>query len=260
VHLLAAHVVRQHAHAGALQHGELEREQVVRGVHRAVLQLEVGVAGPDQVPRGAAIAGTHRHRRQVVQFPGAVRRAEALQQLRAGHQQAARGAELLHHQRAAVVEVRAHADRDVHAFLQQVDDPVAHLHVDAHLRMRGQEARQHGADGGLRQGHRARDAHRAARFALDLRDCLIRRLGLLAHRHAVPVVDLAGLRQRQLARRPLQQPDSESGLEVGDAARQLRFGHVQGASGRRETAAVDDLGKEEHVVEILHDRPMVRTI
>ena len=93
-------------------------------------------AGPTRCqlarPSAADIATVGRLRRS----SAIGRRAEALQQLRAGHQHARGLAEVLDHQAAAVVEVGAHAQRHVHALLHEVDHAIGHLHVDAHLRMR----------------------------------------------------------------------------------------------------------------------------
>jgi hypothetical protein len=84
-----------------------------------------------------------------------------------------------------------------------------------------------------------------------------------AHGGAMPVTQLAGLGQRQLAGGAVQQPHAQPGLEFGDAARQARLGQVQGPGRSREAAVVHHFGKEQQFVEVLHRtiiRSMSRTI
>ena len=252
---LAAQVVGQHAHAGALQHRELEREQVVGGVHGAVLQLERRAARPEQVPAGAAVGRRHRHRRQVAQRPPR-RPARRSAAATAGWPPARPPVSPRFLTTRLPLSSRLARTRSATS-TPSCTRSTTRLVTCMSMRtcgMRGQEARQHRPDGGLRQRHRAGDAHGAARLGLHLRHRLVGGLGLLAHGHAVAVVDLAGLRQRQLARGALQQAHAQPRFQLGDAARQPGLGQAQRPAGGGETAAVHHLGEEEHVVQVLHDR------
>src|SRR3546814_7344106 len=86
-----------------------------------------------------------------------------------GHQQLLDLAEAAHHQAAVVVELRAHADGDVEAFVDHVHAAVAHVHLHAHLRVLGEEVRQQRRDLLLRQPHRHADPHHAARLGAEAR-------------------------------------------------------------------------------------------
>ena len=206
-----------------------------------------GASWRGRPPRDIATVGRWRR------SSGAGGCAEALQQLRAGHQQRRAWAQVLDHQAAAVVQRRrapaARRPRPPAPGRPRGWSPACRrAPADAPRRKRGRI----GPIGGLRQRHRAGDAHGAARLGLHLRHRLVGRLGLLAHGDAVAVVDLAGLRSATAcawcaaaAARPAAPPARRRGATAWTWAR-------PGPPGRRETAAVHHLGEEEHVVQVLH--------
>jgi starch synthase len=253
VQLVRAHVVGQHRHARAVHHRHLQRQQVVRRVHGAMVEHVFAPARALQVPARAPVGGGHGDGGEPGQVLHFLRSPLALQQRRARQQQGLRFGELLDDQAAAFVQRGAHPQRHVDAFLHQVDHAVGHLHVDAHLRMLVQEQRHQRSDGGLRQRHRTGHADGAARLVLHHRHRLGGGLGLFAHGHAMAVEQFTGLRERQLARRALQQPHAQAPFQFGHPPGELGFRDVQGAAGSGKAALVHHLGEEQHVVQVLHE-------
>ena len=135
---VAAHVVGQHAHARALQHRVLQRQQVVGRVARAGAaartRARAGPAGCQLArPSAADIATVGRLLQVLRRLAAAPQRCSSC---RAGHQQRRSVLPRFLTTRLPLSSsVGAHAQRDVDAFLHQVHHAVGHLHVDAHLRM-----------------------------------------------------------------------------------------------------------------------------
>jgi hypothetical protein len=141
------------------------------------------------------------------------------QQVRAGDQQRVGRSQVLDHHAAAVVKrLDARAARHVEAFFDQVDDPVADPHVDVDLRKTRQECRHHRADrwsGPSVIGQATRIVPQGSVCASAT--ACFGRLRLFAHRDAVAVDLLAHGRQRQRARRALQQAHAQPRFEFRDA-------------------------------------------
>ncbi len=112
----------------------------------------------------------------------------------------------------------ADAHREVEALLDEIDHALGELDVELQLRMPGGEGRDGRRQMTRAEGRRAREAQRAAGRN---RPGGHRDLGLLEvgeQLHAALVERLPGLRQRQPARRAVQEPHVEVRLEVPDLA------------------------------------------
>jgi hypothetical protein len=70
----------------------------------------------------------------------------------------------------------------------------------------------------------------------------------------------ARVRDPEPSRRPIEQPNSELGLELLDAVAQSRLGQPQRASGRSEPAPVHHLYKVEKVIQVEHAPSIVQTV
>jgi hypothetical protein len=186
-------------------------------------------------------------------------RAEPRQQVGRGHQHAPAGAEGARHQQRAVLDGRAHAQRDVDALLDQVDRPVDHPHVDAHRRVERHELRHQLRQAAVRHGHRHAQAHQPAGLGLHLRHRLGRGLRRVAHGGGVAQVDFAGRRERQPPRAALHQLHAQALFQVGHAPRQARLGNAQRPAGGRKAAALGHFGEKNHVVEVLHEAIVLQT-
>src|SRR4029079_612727 len=97
---------------------------------------------------------------------------------------------------------------------------------------------------------RRRDAQPAARSALQLTDRALRLVELVRDALRVLEVDVAGFRETELARGPVQQLCAQAGLQVLDLATDRRLRQSQCACGGNEAAVLDHLGKNQRVVEI----------
>jgi hypothetical protein len=129
---------------------------------------------------------------------------------------------------------RAHAQRDIHALLDQVDDPVVEHHVQGEIGVRRQELRQVRHDVQSREGDGGADPEApcqplagAARHRLGLVGLLDRPLGAL-------VEALPGLGRRQTVRRAHQQAHAQARLELRHGLGDRRLTHVERPRGRRE--------------------------
>src|SRR5258708_15765169 len=80
------------------------------------------------------------------------------------------------------------------------------------------------------------------------------RLRLGEHRLAMLVEELAGLRQRELARGTLHETQVERGFEFGYGSRQTRLGDAQHTFGRRESTVLDDIREVHQVIEVVRVR------
>ena len=180
------------------------------------------------------------------------RPAGAIQVLRAGDQQLLDLAEAAHHQAAVVVQLAAHAYRDVHAFVDDVHPAVADDQLQADFRVQGHEFRQQFRELLLRHRHRHADPHRTARFRAQAIHRLARGLRLGQHRLRMAMHAGADIGHRETSGRALQQAHAEFALQCADAPAQARLGNAQRTFGRGETTVVDDGGEVVQVVEILH--------
>jgi hypothetical protein len=147
--------------------------------------------------------------------------------------------------------LRAHAQRDVDRILEQVDHAIRHADVHLHLRIAVQEFREDARQHRLRQRDGHAHAHRPARRRAQLLHRVHRRLRFGQHGLTMLVEQLAGLGQRELARRTLQQPHAERGLEFRQPSRQARFGDTEHAFRGREAAMLDDLREVHEVVQVV---------
>ena len=133
----------------------------------------------------------------------------------------------------------AHAHREVEAFLHDVDDAFRELDVEAHLRVARGERRDRRREMARGEGRRAREPQRAARHDRRRRDGDLGLLEIGQELHAALEEHLAGFRQRQPARRAVEKPRVEVGLEVGDKARHRRDRHAEPLHKAREAAGLD---------------------
>src|SRR5690606_592105 len=186
--------------------------------------------------------------------------AHLAQVARAGHQQLLDLAEAAHHQAAIVVEPGAYAQSDVDAFVDNVDPPVAHLQLHAHLRITGEELWQQPRHLLLRGADRHADPDQPARLGTETVHHLARGLCLGQHRLRVAVDALADIGDRETARGALQQADAEFVLELGDAAAEPRLWDAQCAFRRSETRMVDHHREVVEIVEVVHGYPIRRTL
>jgi hypothetical protein len=69
-------------------------------------------------------------------------------------------------------------------------------------------------------------------------------------------VALAGLGQRDAARRAVQQARAQVRLQIGHRARRIRGGRVQMLRGARKAARFDDADKYAHVLKRIHNFPL----
>jgi hypothetical protein len=254
VQRIGAHIVRDHAHAHALQRGHLQRQQIVGHIAHRVLHLLALAARAHQAPGAQAFLGRHGNRRQVLQILGVLGHGLALQHRGRGHQDAARHIQALDHHGAAVLHRVPHAQRHIDALFQQIDRVVGHPHFQPHARVQAQKLRHALGQHGLHQRHRAAHAHRAARLGLHLGHGVGRRLGSIAHGLAVAQIGLADLGQRQPPRGALHQAHAQPGFQLRDAARQPGLRDVQRPTRRSKAAALHHLGKVQHVVEVIHSK------
>src|SRR5690606_11922176 len=136
---LGTHRLGQHRDAHALPGQRHQHREIETGHPRLEVDpLDLAV-GAVQLPALAGLVLAHRHGDvfgQLFRVRGA---AHLAQVVRAGHQQLLDLAEAAHHQAAIVVEPGAYAQSDVDAFVDNVDPPVAHLQLHAHLRIPGEE-------------------------------------------------------------------------------------------------------------------------
>ena len=190
-----------------------------------------------------------RQRRQIGRYP---RCTDPFEQRGTRDEALATVTERAHHEITVLQRRRTHSNRDVDRFADDVDAPVRRFEVQLHARILREERRKHRGDARIQQRDRARDADDAARFGAREFDRFLCRLRLDEHRLAMGVVVLTDLRDREAARRTLNQPNAEPLFEQRDAPAEFRFRDAERATGRRKTAVVDHFGEVIEVVEILH--------
>ena len=145
----------------------------------------------------------------------------------------------------------ADADRDVDARVDQVDHRVVHQQAQAQLRRLGQQRRQRGREV-VGEADRRRHAQLAGGRVARLLQRLRRRARRLQHALAVRVVALAGLGQRELARRAVQQRHAAVLLQRADRLADGRRAHAQAARGGAHRAGVDHLGEHGQRLQVIH--------
>jgi hypothetical protein len=145
------------------------------------------------------------------------------------------------------------ADRDVHVLGDEIDAPTRALELNPHARIRRHEPREHLTNLEVEHRRRTRQPDEALRRRARAIDGFLGGVGLDEHRGRVPVVLLSNVGHLKAARRPLDQPNAETRLELGDAPAQRRLGHAKCSTRRRKAAMVDDLREGVEVVEVAHD-------
>src|SRR5437773_5552759 len=143
---------------------------------------------------------------------------------------------------AAAADI-ADADRQVDAFVDDVDGAIGELDIEAQLRMATREVRDRRREMPHAEGDRRGELERAARYHGRRGH---RFLGLLQIREqldAALVKGLAGLRQRKPARRSVHETRIEMRFEVRDMTRYRGRRHCKALGGAREASLLDDLGK-----------------
>ncbi|MNN64206.1 hypothetical protein D3C81_1796370 [compost metagenome] len=132
--------------------------------------------------------------------------------------------------------------------------------MQLHQRVLHHEAGQHRPHPEIQQRRGATDTHHTLGFGAVAFDHLGRAFGLHHHGHAMAVVLLADLGDREVPRGALDQAHAEALLQVGDAPAELGLGHVQRTPGRGEAAVLHHLGEVVEVVEVFHQRSPNRTL
>src|SRR5690606_29063030 len=165
-----------------------------------------------------------------------------------------------HDQAAVVVELRAHPDRHVEAFVDHVHAPVADVQLHPHLGIAGEEVGQQLGHQLLGDAHRHADLDHATRLGAQAVDHLARRGGLGQHRLRMAVNALADVGDGEAAGGALQQAHAQVVLQLADAPAQARLGNAQGAFGGGEPAVVDHHREVVQIVEVLHATFLYRTM
>src|SRR5690606_23861346 len=164
----------------------------------------------------------------------------------------ARGGELLRDQPGR--RRRGDPKPDVEALAHQIHEPLAVVHVEAHLRIELREARQVIHQVQLGEGGRRGHPQHTTRLAAPLVHLL---LGL-GHRRedlqAVLVETSARVRQAQPPRRPVKEPRRVRGLELRDALAHDGAREPQPSPGGREASCRDDVDESVHGVQAVHVR------
>ncbi len=108
------------------------------------------------------------------------------------------------------VDECAHAQRDVHAFLDQVDDPVVEQHIQGETGVRRQELRQVRHDVQRRKGDASADPQAAGQALAGVARHRLGPVRLLDRPLGALVKTLARFGRRQTARRPHQQAHAQA--------------------------------------------------
>jgi hypothetical protein len=180
----------------------------VVGAQPSVQSGRRAAAGAGELP--LCVAAQRAEKRLVMRQVGrGAGRAAALEIGRARHPQPAHMSDQPRRQRR--IGQRADAQRNVDAFLDQVDVAVAQQQLDLHAVMGIEEARDDRRDVAAAELHRGGDAQQAAHRRVRR----ARRCGLIVgDQRARPVVErAAGLAGRQPARRPVDQAEADAVLE-----------------------------------------------
>ncbi|MCY1530263.1 hypothetical protein D9M68_654440 [compost metagenome] len=181
-----------------------------------------------------------------------LRRGDALQQLRAGHQALSPISQHAQHQVAVLQRRWAHANGNVNAFRDHIDAPVGFLQVHFDAWVLQHEGCKHVADACIEQSHGAGHANDATRFGVGEGDGFVGRICFDQHRPAMRVVGLAQFGHRKAACGAKHQARAQALLQQRNAAAQLGLGHAQRATRRRKTPVVHHLGEIEKIVQITH--------
>ena len=147
---------------------------------------------------------------------------------------------------------RADAHRDVEALVDEIDDAVGQLDVEAHVGMALGEFGDRGREIVRAEGDAAGEAQRAARHDSSGAG---RRFGLVEigeELYAALVKGAAGLGERKAAGRAVEQARAEVRLELGHVPRHRRHRHAEPVGGAREAAGLDDPGEGIDGVEAVH--------
>ena len=173
------------------------------------------------------------------------------QQARACDKDASAHADPFHLQVGVGVEALPNADRDIDAFMDQVDPAIGCDALDAELWMGGEETRQRAGNRALKS-ERAAQSNEPARLGLHTKRGLLGGFGL-DDRGARMLEDLlSDLGQTETSRRSIEQPHAKPFLQQGNAPTYARFGQAQCPGGGGEPAMDNDRGKELKIVEVAH--------
>ena len=220
VHGVGAHGFRKHGDAETVLGHRLQQREVEAGQARLQVDPAYLPVRAMQLPAlvGLVLVRTQGHVRGQV---GRIDRAPGpVQVARAGHQQLAHLAEAAHHQAAIVVQSRTHPQGHVEAFVDQVHPAVAHVQLQAHLRVLLQEPRQQSGQLLLGQRHRHADPDQAARLGAEPVHHLARSLGLGEHGLGMAVHAHADIGDGKAPGGTLQQAHAHLALELADAPAQ----------------------------------------
>ena len=144
------------------------------------------------------------------------------------------------------------AYREVVTLVDEVHQPVGQRDVERHLRVQRHEGRPQRRQVQQAEAHRHVDAQLPDRLARMRAEFGFGLLDALQQLPAALVEHLALGCQRELARRPVQQPGAEPALQVADQPRHRRLRQVQRVGGAHETAGVDHGDEGAHLLELVH--------
>jgi hypothetical protein len=237
-----------------LQRGLAQRRQIVGHQARLGPDLDLGAVGTGERPRVLLAGPCHAQRRQSGEVGDRAGLAVARDEPRAADQRAARPPERPDGEVRVLERRKAHAQREVEALLDDIDATARRLDVEADARVVREVLRHDRRDLAQQQPDRAAHAHHAVGGGTRALDRRARRIDLGEHGCAVVVERLAGRRQREAARRPVQQLHTELPFEPGHAPAELRRRHAERARSGREAAVLDDLREEVQVVQVVGHR------
>jgi hypothetical protein len=144
------------------------------------------------------------------------------------------------------------ADRQVVAFLDQIDVLIAEGQFDLDVRIAFEEFRQLRSEAAIAEADRRRDAQAPARCPAGLQDLRFRGRHFGHYVLAVAVEPGADLGQAERPGRPVEQPRAQVPLERGDMLAHRRLRHAEHARGGREAAGVDHAHEDGDVRQTVH--------
>ena len=147
--------------------------------------------------------------------------------------------------------------RGVESFVDEIDDAVGQLDVEAHLGKARGEFGDRGREVVRAEGHAAGEPQRPARRDGAGARRRLRLLEVGEELHATLVERTSGFGEGEAARRAVEQPGAKVRLELGHVARHRRHRHAEAIGGAREAAGLDDLGESGDGVEAVHGGALI---
>ena len=145
---------------------------------------------------------------------------------------------------------------DVDTGFDEVHVLVGDVLDELHARVLQQEVTKDLGQGVARQAHGAGQANASREGAAVAPDLGLRGLHFVQRGAGTPVEGLADVGDHELARRSMDEPHTESLLELPHVSAEQRLRQRERPTGRREAALLHDVGEVEVVVEIeLHRAP-----